>query len=120
MSENPVALREILLQRLRTVIEPCSILMGNPISILEMGLLERLDHEDGHVRVILCLTDPGCVHFRGMRDYITHALLKVPGVSSVEVSLTTEKLWTPDRTGSAHRIRLERRTPPQSIRAQGS
>jgi len=95
---NDRAMIDELLLALDRVVEPCSVLTGNPVSILAMGLLESLAYEAGHVRVVLCLTDPGCVHFRGMRDYITDELRRLPGVATVDVSLTTEKVWTPDRS----------------------
>jgi metal-sulfur cluster biosynthetic enzyme len=43
------------------------------------------------------LTDPSCVHFTGLRRYITDVVLKLPGVESVEVAISTTILWTPDR-----------------------
>jgi metal-sulfur cluster biosynthetic enzyme len=46
---------------------------------------------------VLVLTDPSCVHFGGMRRYITDVLLELPGVDVVEVAISTTTLWTPDR-----------------------
>jgi metal-sulfur cluster biosynthetic enzyme len=94
---NDRAMIDELLRALGRVVEPCSVLTGKPISILAMGLLENLSYDAGHVNVVLCLTDPGCVHFRAMREYITDELRRLPGVNTVDVSLTTEKVWTPDR-----------------------
>jgi metal-sulfur cluster biosynthetic enzyme len=86
-----------LIRQLRKVTEPCSIAMGNPVDIWQMGLIEGLELHDGHVRVTLCLTDPGCVHLTAMRRFITDVLRELPGVESVEVCQTTQTLWTPDR-----------------------
>jgi metal-sulfur cluster biosynthetic enzyme len=83
--------------RLATITEPCSIGMRRPVSIREMGLIESVEIEAGHVRVTLCLTDPGCVHFRGLQNYIRDVLNTLDGVRSVEVTQTTQVLWTPDR-----------------------
>jgi metal-sulfur cluster biosynthetic enzyme len=84
-------------ERLRTVPEPCGLLMRTPIDICEMGLVDEISCSDGRVRVELVLTDASCVHFGGLRRYITDVLLELPGVDTVEVTASTTKLWTPDR-----------------------
>jgi metal-sulfur cluster biosynthetic enzyme len=64
------------------VIDPCSIAMRGPIDIWQMGLVDQLDIEGGHVRVVLWLTE-------------------LDGVESVEGSQTRRALWTPDRMRNA-------------------
>lgn len=91
--------RAALIQQLRKVTEPCSIAMRNPVDIVEMGLVEDVQLIDGHVRVTLCLTDPGCIHLGPLRQFIADVLLELPGVQSVEVHQTSATLWTPDRMG---------------------
>jgi metal-sulfur cluster biosynthetic enzyme len=83
--------------QLRSVIEPCSLLMRTPLDICQMGLVDQVSCADGTVRVELVLTDASCVHYAGLRRYITDALLELPGVQAVEVAVSTTKLWTPDR-----------------------
>ena len=94
---TPAVDREDLIRQLRKVTEPCSIAMRNPVDIWQMGLVEALTFDDGRVRVGLCLTDPGCIHLAGMRQFISDVLLEIPGVKSVEVYQTRDLLWTPDR-----------------------
>jgi metal-sulfur cluster biosynthetic enzyme len=89
--------KDALLQQLRKIPEPCGLLMGRRIDICDMGLVEDISIDDGHVRVTLCLTDPGCVHFRSLQRYISDVLLELDDVRSVEVGQTTRTLWTPDR-----------------------
>lgn len=84
-------------ERLARVTEPCSIAFGKPISIVEMGLVERIDVMGEHVDITLCLTDAACVHFAGMQRFICDELLGLPDVSTVTVSQTLDQLWTPDR-----------------------
>ena len=83
--------------RLARVTEPCSIAFGKPISIVEMGLIERVEVTDGHAEITLCLTDAACVHFSGMQRFIQDELLDLPEIDSVAVKQTLEQLWTPDR-----------------------
>jgi metal-sulfur cluster biosynthetic enzyme len=90
-------LRRLIMTALATVTEPCSIAMRRPINICEMGLVEKVDIDDGRVSITLCLTDPGCVHFSSLRKYIRDVTIGLEGVKSVDVAQTTKVLWTPDR-----------------------
>ena|ERR1700731_4113834 len=101
-----------LLRQLEKVIEPCSVAMGNPANICEMGLIEGVTLIDGIARVVLCLTDPACINYGKIRQYITDELLQLDAVKSVEVTHTTEVLWTPDRVRrnpGSQPIRFEQR-----------
>jgi metal-sulfur cluster biosynthetic enzyme len=89
--------RDEVLAALRSVPEPCSIAMGRPTDICEMGLIEDVRIEGSRVQVTLVLTDPSCVHFTAMQRYISDALLELDGVSEVAVSMSTTQLWTPER-----------------------
>jgi metal-sulfur cluster biosynthetic enzyme len=89
--------------QLRKVPEPCGLLMRAPLDICEMGLVDEISCSGGRVRIVLVLTDPSCVHFGGMRRYITDVLLELPGVDAVEVAISTTTLWTPDRRELADR-----------------
>ena len=50
---------------------------------------------------VLCLTDPGCAHLSGIRQFITDVLFEQDNAESVEVSQTRRAPWTPDRMRSA-------------------
>lgn len=82
---------------LHRVPEPCGILMREPIDICDMGLVERIEHDAGRVRIELVLTDASCVHFAGLRRYITDVVGEIPGITSVTVEASTTEIWTPDR-----------------------
>ena len=99
MSE--AALLDRIEARLERVVEPCSIRFGTPISIVAMGLIERVEVTEGHAAVTLCLTDAACVHFSGMQNYIRDELLALDEIRSVTVTQTLDQLWTPDRRRSA-------------------
>jgi metal-sulfur cluster biosynthetic enzyme len=89
--------REDLMRQLAQVPEPCSIAMGAPTNICDMGLVEQVTLRDGTARVVLCLTDPACINYRRIAQYVTDALMQLDGVDRVEVTQTTEVRWTPDR-----------------------
>ena len=89
--------RDALWAQLGKVVEPCSLAMGDPMSICDMGLVEEVVFDRGTVRVVLCLTDPGCVNYGMICAFIGDALKQLAGVEQVEVVQTTRVLWTPDR-----------------------
>jgi len=89
--------RAELVDRLRTVTDPCSAGLGAPVDIWSLGLVEDVGLADGVARVRLVLTDPSCVFFRQIGDRVAAALLGAPGVDAVELELDASILWTPDR-----------------------
>jgi len=95
--DSPVPAEDAIRAQLRKVPEPCGLLMRAPLDICEMGLVDEISCSGGRVRVVLVLTDPSCVHFGGMRRYITDVVGELPGVDAVEVTISTTTLWTPDR-----------------------
>ena len=98
MTGDRALLLEEIHARLDAIPDPCSIAMGKPMSLLEMGLVENVAiAANGAVTVTLCLTDTACVHFGGMRDYIEQSLQDIAGIGSVCVDHTTEIVWTDER-----------------------
>ena len=86
-----------VVDRLRTVTDPCSLGMRAPIDIWSLGLVEDVTLAGRTARVRLVLTDPSCVFFRGISDHVATALRALPDIDAVEVELDTTILWTPDR-----------------------
>lgn len=85
------------MDRLHTVQDPCSLGVGSPIDIVDMGLIEKIAiSNDGDVTVHLVLTQPTCWYFNDMREHIIHALEDLPSVRTVRVEVF-EELWSPDR-----------------------
>jgi radical SAM protein len=79
-------------QALRTVIDPE---LG--LSVVELGLIYGIAIEGGAVRITMTLTAPGCPLHELMAEWVRRAVLGVPGVERVDVSLTFDPPWTPDR-----------------------
>ncbi|MFD5747280.1 iron-sulfur cluster assembly protein [Streptomyces sp. NPDC127033] len=106
------SLEDRIRDQLRKVPEPCALLMRDPLDICEMGLVEEIRYAAGRVRITLVLTDTSCVHFAGMRRFITDVLLELPEVDVVEVGISRTVLWTPDRRRSAGGPSRTRPQPP--------
>lgn len=93
---------------LEEVLDPCSTFTDNPVSIVDLGLVDELDVEDGAVSVRLLPTNQMCMYMMNMSDEIQERVGDLEGVESVEVTQETAKIWTPVRmSDEARRERKE-------------
>jgi metal-sulfur cluster biosynthetic enzyme len=79
-------------QALRAVFDPE---LG--MSIVELGLVYGIDVRACAVTVTMTLTAPGCPIHDVMPEWVRNAVMKIPGVERVEVVITFDPPWTPDR-----------------------
>jgi metal-sulfur cluster biosynthetic enzyme len=83
-----------VMQALATVLDPE---LG--MSIVDLGLVYEVRIRGGAVAITMTLTAPGCPIHDVMPDWVRAAVRRVPGVETVEVTLTFAPPWTPDRVG---------------------
>ena len=69
------------------------------MSVVDLGLVYDIAIVDGTVSILMTLTAPGCPVHDVMPDWIRRAVLAVPGVEGVDVRITFDPPWTPDRVG---------------------
>jgi radical SAM protein len=81
-----------VMQALGTVLDPE---LG--MSIVDLGLVYGVRIRNGAVEVTMTLTAPGCPIHDVMPEWVRAAVMRVPGVERVDVTLTFEPPWTPDR-----------------------
>jgi metal-sulfur cluster biosynthetic enzyme len=67
------------------------------MSVVALGLVYDVTIAAGAVRVTMTLTAPGCPLHEVMTQWVRTAVMRVPGVEQVEVVLTFDPPWTPDR-----------------------
>lgn len=91
MAGGPVT-EEQVMEALGTVFDPE---LG--MSIVDLGLVYDVAVEGGSVGVTMTLTAPGCPIHDVMAGWVRAAVAAIPGVERVEVQLTFEPPWTPDR-----------------------
>lgn len=101
--------REAVYACLSEVMDPCSCKTEEPVNIVDLGLVEDVTIEDGAVTVRLLLTSNVCMYFVEMSEEIIERVEAVGGVSSVDVSQETEKVWTPSRMADEKRRSREER-----------
>ncbi len=67
------------------------------MDIVELGLMYDVEVDGPKVKVVHSLTSMGCPAGPMIQDGIHEAAAAVPGVEEVEVELTWDPPWTPDR-----------------------
>ena len=67
------------------------------MSLVALGLVYDLHIAGGTVRITMTLTARGCPLHELMTEWVRTAVSRVPGVEQVEVVLTFDPPWTPDR-----------------------
>lgn len=82
-----------IIAALKTVYDP-----EIPADIYELGLIYRIDIEDDRsVKVEMTLTAPGCPVAGEMPGWVENAVSSVEGVAFVEVTMTFDPPWSPER-----------------------
>jgi metal-sulfur cluster biosynthetic enzyme len=81
---------------LKEIIDPCSVALGRPLDLVDMGLIEKIDIDAGHVDITIVLTDSACAFYQDMQRQIRAVAGGVEGVSDVEVHIAP-MLWHPSR-----------------------
>src|SRR4051812_43451470 len=67
------------------------------MDIVELGLFYDAEIEGAKVRVTHSLTSMGCPAGPMIMEDIDRAVRQIPGVEDVDVELTGDPPWTPDR-----------------------
>ena len=89
-----------IIAALKTVYDP-----EIPADIYELGLIYKVDIEDDRtVKIDMTLTAPGCPVAGEMPGWVENAVGAVEGVSGVEVTMTFDPPWTPDRMSEEAQI----------------
>ena len=88
--------RDRVTQALREVFDPE---LG--MSVVDLGLIYGVQVDGSRVRIIMTLTTQGCPLHDSMTEWVRQAVGRVPGVQAVDVTITFEPAWTPERIGRA-------------------
>jgi metal-sulfur cluster biosynthetic enzyme len=96
VSANGHPTRERVLEAMRSVLDPE---LG--LSVVDLGLIYGIDVDGGDVRIAMTLTAQGCPLHDVMADGVRDAVAQVPGVARVDVQVTFDPPWTPERIGGA-------------------
>ncbi|MDF9747811.1 metal-sulfur cluster assembly factor [Natrinema salsiterrestre] len=97
-------------ERLDEVIDPCSAANGTNLSIIDMGLLDEIDVDEGHVTVSMRLTTPFCMQLPYFVEEIDDRIGAIDEVTSVRLETDEGVDWhTGMMSEEAQKQRRERK-----------
>ena len=78
-----------------------------PVNIYELGLIYKIDVDDKNkVNVDMTLTSPNCPVAESLPNQVKENIMKVEGVSNVNLKLVWEPPWTKDKMSEAAKLEL--------------
>ena len=78
-----------------------------PINVYDLGLIYEINiKENGLVHILMSLTSPTCPTADYIKSMIEEATMQAQGVNEVEVELTFDPPWTPDRVSEESKEEL--------------
>jgi metal-sulfur cluster biosynthetic enzyme len=102
-------------EKLDRIVDPCSEARGTDISIVEMGLLKRIEIEEGVVDVELRITSPSCMMVGYFIEQANERVGTLPGVEEVNLRTDAGLSW---REGMMSETAKERRREHQAALAE--
>jgi metal-sulfur cluster biosynthetic enzyme len=95
---------------LNTIVDPCSRAAGAPAGIADMGLVRQLEvqqsPEGASIRVVIGVTEPGCLMGAAFVNDARKLLQELPGVAEVQVSMDHAFDWTPEDMSPTYQAQL--------------
>ena len=90
-------------QALETVRDPCHVLSGHDISILDLGLVNEVSRVGDVIEVSVTFTEPTCVFADRIVADLEDLAARLPGVSKVAVTVEPLPIWEPSRMSTRAR-----------------
>ena len=78
-----------------------------PVNIYELGLIYNIDiDEKNKVNIDMTLTSPNCPVAESLPNSVKERVLKVDGVSDVDLNLVWDPPWNKDKMSEAAKLEL--------------
>jgi FeS assembly SUF system protein len=78
-----------------------------PVNIYELGLIYKIEiQEEKKVRIDMTLTTPNCPVADSLPKMVKGNILKIDGVSDVDLKLVWDPPWTKDKMSEAAKLEL--------------
>ncbi len=96
-----MAREEDVREQLKEVIDP-----ELDINIVDLGLVYEVEVNDSKADVLMTLTTPGCPLHGVFDEMVRREVAKLDGIDEVEVELTFEPRWSPEKMSDSAREEL--------------
>lgn len=93
--------KEFIMEKLKEVIDP-----ELQLDIVSLGLIYEVIFLEGKAKVTMSLTSPVCPYGPQLIEDVRQTASKVEGVKDVEVEITFDPPWGPDKMSEEARIAL--------------
>ena len=95
-------MKEKIIKEIKKIYDP-----EIPVNIYELGLIYRLEvDEKNKVNIDMTLTSPNCPVAESLPKQVKETIMKVAGVSDVDLKLVWEPPWTKDKMSEAAKLEL--------------
>jgi metal-sulfur cluster biosynthetic enzyme len=93
-------------QAIAGVVDPCSRLHGTDLSLLDLGMVERVEVDGGTVHVDLLLDDPLCMYTFVIQHELRERISALDGVDCVEITVLPDFSWSRERATPEAQARM--------------
>ena len=95
-------LKDKVIEEIKKIFDP-----EIPVNIYELGLIYKIEINDKNkVKVDMTLTSPNCPVAESLPNQVKENIMKVEGVSEVDLNLVWEPPWDKDRMSDAAKLEL--------------
>ncbi len=95
-------IKEKIIEEIKKIYDP-----EIPVNIYELGLIYKLEvDEKNKVNIDMTLTSPNCPVAESLPNQVKETIMKITGVSDVDLKLVWEPPWTKDRMSEAAKLEL--------------
>ena len=94
-------LREQIIAEIRKIYDP-----EIPVNIYELGLIYDVKVKGDTAKIIMTLTSPNCPVAESLPNSVKDNVLKVDGVSEVDLNLVWDPPWDKDKMSEAAKLEL--------------
>ena len=95
-------LREEVIKEIKKIYDP-----EIPINIYELGLIYKIEIiDEKKVKIDMTLTTPNCPVADSLPKMVKNNILKLDGISDVDLNLVWDPPWTKDKMSEAAKLEL--------------
>ena len=95
-------LKEAIIKEIKKIYDP-----EIPVNIYELGLIYKIEIiEEKKVNIDMTLTTPNCPVADSLPKMVKNNILKIDGVSDVDIKLVWDPPWTKDKMSEAAKLEL--------------
>jgi metal-sulfur cluster biosynthetic enzyme len=114
-------IKDEVMRVLDEIKDPCSVGFGDPMGLVEMGLVRSVDVSPaGEVTVCLRLTSPFCEMISFFKNTAVDRIRSLPSVEAVDVEADSGFDWSPEYMSPARQEQRRQRLAALRASARGA